>query len=310
MGDVNKKFNAVLREMKRAHRARFESILALNVAESASQLKAVQTVNARILSELAAHRDEAIELIEKDPRQMFSAALFDPSKAMFGRLGETEKMAPATLLDKAMEMLTDPKTSLNTRIHLQMNMMYRLNTKLSHRQTDEMLAKADELRGKVFPKSAYADRSRTRHEETTLVSHLGIARGPLKLKATAHEHAAAVYNMRPNTSSEFFIKATQTHAMPFVAGISGHTGSILFNAMLIADIEGEALQEYAMAAFAYLTNGGNHSFHEVMSAARLAGVEYKDGDYASAIPPSMVGVFRSVTEEHPAAMPETLAMSV
>lgn len=301
MGTFRVKFEKVLRELTVAHRARFESELALEVAAHSGNLEAVNTVNAVLLDILLTHKDEAIRLIDSDPKQMMKNAIFDPTKAMFGRMGESEELTSAELFDIIIDVLSSEKTILDQRLHTQMNVMYRVITKLEHMNTDEMKLKTAALQATVFPKDAYADRSRTPMTDTRLTEVLGIARGPLQLKTKDIAHRAAVDHMIPKRDSKFFINATETLAMPFVAGISGHTGSMLFNAILIADLDTGARQEYAMAAFSYLANGGNHSFHEVMSAASHAGVEYREGEYASAVPVSMVGVFRDLAQAHPSA---------
>ena len=72
--------------------------------------------------------------------------------------------------------------------------------------------------------------------------------------------------------------------MPFVAGPSGHTATLMTGAMKLGLKTQEELKEYALACFVFLAAAGNHSLHEVMTIARQAGVAYIDGNYASCLP--------------------------
>jgi hypothetical protein len=71
---------------------------------------------------------------------------------------------------------------------------------------------------------------------------------------------------------------------PFVASFSGSTTELLRLALLYGQFDEEGMKQYTIAVAAFLIGGGHHSFHEVMSIARLAGLSYKDGAYDSMLP--------------------------
>jgi hypothetical protein len=52
----------------------------------------------------------------------------------------------------------------------------------------------------------------------------------------------------------------------------------------MANLSGEDAKQYALACVGYLVLGGNHSFHEIMKIASLAGVPYVTGQYEPSLP--------------------------
>lgn len=73
---------------------------------------------------------------------------------------------------------------------------------------------------------------------------------------------------------------------PFAASYSGSTTELVRLALLFGHFDEEAMRQYLLAVAAFLIGGGHHSFHEVMSIARLAGVRYADGAYDAMLPMS------------------------
>lgn len=70
----------------------------------------------------------------------------------------------------------------------------------------------------------------------------------------------------------------------FGAGPSGSTGTLLQAAQLFGVLDEEHFKQYVFAVVGYLVGGGMHSYHEVMSIARLAGCPYEDGNYRAGLP--------------------------
>ena len=116
---------------------------------------------------------------------------------------------------------------------------------------------------------------------------IGIANHPVfyqRLDNKTDNHSRAADRFTPNPSSTFF-KSANDNIMPFVAGPSGHTATFIKGAMRLGINNQEELKAYSLAVFAFLTGGGNHSFHEVMTVAReIGGIDYKDGNYFSVLP--------------------------
>jgi hypothetical protein len=74
----------------------------------------------------------------------------------------------------------------------------------------------------------------------------------------------------------------------FGAGPSGSTGTLLQAAKLFGSLDDEGFKQYVLAVVGYLVGGGMHSYHEVMTIARLAGCPYEDGKYLAALPASFL----------------------
>lgn len=73
---------------------------------------------------------------------------------------------------------------------------------------------------------------------------------------------------------------------PFAASYSGSTTELLRLALLFGNFDKEGMKQYTLAVAAFLIGGGHHTFHEVMSIARLANMPYRDGEYDAVLPDS------------------------
>lgn len=80
----------------------------------------------------------------------------------------------------------------------------------------------------------------------------------------------------------------QQRNLVFGAGPSGSTGTLLQAGKLFGNLDDEGLKQYVFAVVGYLVGGGMHSYHEVMSIARLAGCPYENGKYLAALPASFL----------------------
>ncbi|MEZ4367580.1 MAG: DUF4157 domain-containing protein [Kofleriaceae bacterium] len=71
--------------------------------------------------------------------------------------------------------------------------------------------------------------------------------------------------------------------MPIAAGVSGTTADLVQCAMTMG-LTGAALHRYCLAVLGFLGSAGAHSFHEIMTVCRAAGVAYTPGDYRGVYP--------------------------
>jgi hypothetical protein len=84
--------------------------------------------------------------------------------------------------------------------------------------------------------------------------------------------------------------------MPLSAGPSGSAAFMLSAALELGLTGQEEKLEYTMALLASIVGGGHHTFHEVMTVARVAGVPYEDGKYNSEIYPACVRKLPAFTD--------------
>ena len=120
---------------------------------------------------------------------------------------------------------------------------------------------------------------------------------------SATPHARAVDRFAPACNARFF-KATAACHLPFVAGPSGHTACLILGAQFYGLKTVEELKEYALACFAFLAGGGNHSYHEVMFAAnRVSGLPHDLGGYDRSLPETFKNslIYRSLRRQFPAS---------
>lgn len=136
----------------------------------------------------------------------------------------------------------------------------------------------------LFPGSLFNDRGRIDHGECKLkeTNVNGITKTNIFSKnlMSTQKHYSSTRRFDPDERSEFY-KKTKEKNLPFVAGISGNTGSFLLGALLYGSLEknSQELKQYVLAIFAFLCTGGHHSWHEVMSVGQLAGLDYEPDGY-------------------------------
>lgn len=96
-------------------------------------------------------------------------------------------------------------------------------------------------------------------------------------------HQRGVDRLTMDESNGFVQRARLILDMPLAGGISGTTTDL----MEVAQVFGVSnLHVYALGVLGHLGSAGAHSFHEIAQAASFAGVPYREGDYASFIPPA------------------------
>ncbi len=269
-----------------AFRERFETVLAVSLLESPTLLETVDIVNQFILEMIQNRREAVVECIENSSnihRELFS-------KTMFGHLSldETQPNLPEDIADRLIQLLESDSTSLPTTLLIHSVFTHRLFDAVI---TDEktLLRKQNTVK-QLFFNPLFSDRGREAVDVAEQITHKsGISRcGFFSKKSpnlTPHFPAMNKFKAKAKTNTDYYKKVIK-HKLPFVAGPSGHTGSHMILGVL-SNLSNKQLQHYALACFAYLTAGGNHSFDEVLVVANKVGVPYQAGQYKKSIPKSI-----------------------
>jgi hypothetical protein len=247
-------------ELKLRYREFFESKLAVAIIGNTEQPASIQQLSAAILELINTNPQTILERIAAEPK-----ILDELCEPYFGSCyHEGALKTPAEILATLTQVLN----------------------------SDHLPVKADKtsLVSALFPPALFSKESRSRipaqEQEIKATQQLGICRNPVfqKMVGLAKKSSLrAMERFKPDYQSSFF-KASLEQNRPSVCGPSGHTGSLMLGAKLYGNFKAEALKEYALMCFAFLTAGGNHSFHEVMIIAALAGLSLKAGSYAQSIP--------------------------
>jgi hypothetical protein len=94
-----------------------------------------------------------------------------------------------------------------------------------------------------------------------------------------HGRGVDIYVM--DEAQTFVQEARVLYDMPLAAGVSGTTTDLLECAMTFGVTSADDKFKYVLGVLDQLMNAGAHSFHEIMSAASFAGVQYEPGNYRS-----------------------------
>jgi len=275
-------------ELVAAHKAYFESKLATSVLDNLDIVQAVHLVSANILRFIKEHKTSIKSIV--DANEKILKELTDD--IFYGRF-DSKPINSELLLKLITDKLSDQKTPLNTVFLIHGVFTQRIFADLEKNNgeiVEHLKDKKDNLVKTIFSNNLFSKENRSRtlvHEESIHTEQLGISRHPVfkKRLPQTQSHQPALGRFEIDFDSESYA-TLQEHKMPFVAGTSGHTGSALLCALLFGLETQEAIQQYALAAFACLCAGGNHSFHETMIVAKQVGVPYQVGDYQRALPRS------------------------
>lgn len=104
-----------------------------------------------------------------------------------------------------------------------------------------------------------------------------------------------------NEGNKFVQEARLKWNMPIGAGISGTTTDLLEVAAIGGVTGGDELLQYLAAVMSFIVGNKHHSFHEVASAARAAGVNYSPGNYRGIYPKALEGTsdFKALAAKYP-----------
>jgi hypothetical protein len=286
---------SVMDELIIAHKRYFESSMANMVLENRSLTPAVDTVSKIILRHIEENQEKIHEIIKNCPKltgDLYADHMFGrlPDKRLGGENPEKE------ILSQIVSVLSDETSPLKQVVHIHGAFIYRIYNKL----LDEALndhqnkfhnhaLKKEMLHKKIYDIPSFKGERRIQKESPDLVKKkekTGITTAHkffIERMSPAENHRRGMDIFSPALQSTFF-KMTQQHRLPFVAGASNHTGSLMLGAALYGDLNKEGLHEYALATFAYLTSGGNHSFHEVMIVANTLGIPFDPDSYTCSLP--------------------------
>jgi len=269
----------LIRSLPIYYKEYFESRLAIELLKNPQWFASVKFISNEICRVIKANPEKAVKLIAE--QKAIQRELFD--EKYFGRFGESEKSTtPHAIMRTMLMILQDEKRDLSQVMQIHSIYIYRMHEALTG-SNDLSL-----LKQKLYPHELFKDRGRKSEsspkscQRSALSKRLGVVRDPVfatLIEEHKEMHECAVDVFAPDVDSEFF-KKTVEQGLPFATGASGHTATMLLGAKHF----GVDLQDYALAVFAFLTAGGNHSFHEVMVVAKHMGVDYEVNHYLACIP--------------------------
>jgi hypothetical protein len=272
----------------------FESELAAAV-EFADVAPALQRVNAGLVRYMDEWLDRDYDVALAVFQYVMKRALYDDKQTIFGRLG-TSADAPADPLD----VIAAGRTVMSGTAVPGILAIHQAFTKaFGPLPLGGVEAICHEFWAvRLTPASLFGRDSRGRESrfdpmgrqvtDPQVASTVGgiTATDDPPVVATAQTHNRAINTWAPlrgRDASAFYVEAV-ADGLPYVAGPSGSTGELFRVAMTMGSLSGEEAKQYALACVAYLELGGNHSFHEIMTVAALAGVPYTPGEYEPSLP--------------------------
>lgn len=260
----------------------FESIIATGLLKEPMLFSSVKKVSTAIIRMMDNNKIQVISLIAKTPR-----IIVELKEPFFGSCyHESVEVSAEEVFNKMHSMLSNAD-NLSTVMQIHCIFVHRI---YDHLETNSL--KADFV-SKIFPDSLFNSECRGRKEicpaKTNPTHQLGIARHSVfagMVGVSEKKHLRAIDRFALNQMSDFVMSA-EKNRLPVVCGPSGHTGSLMLGAKLYGNLNVDQLKEYALVSFAFLTAGGNHSFHEVMVVAALAGINVDSAQYDTSIPESI-----------------------
>ncbi|MHB1947113.1 MAG: hypothetical protein ACYCQI_03230 [Gammaproteobacteria bacterium] len=284
----------LIRSLPIYYKEYFESRLAIELLKNPQWFASVKYISNEICKIITANPQKVVKLIAE--QKAIQRELFD--EKFFGRFSEKEKAGttPLDIMNTMLRILQDENKDLSQVMQIHSIYIYRMH---------EALTGSDELslmKQKRYPHELFKDRGRKsesspKSQRAVLSKKLGVVRDPVfatLIEEHKEMHECAIDVFEPDVNSDFF-KKTVAEGLPFATGASGHTATLLLGAKTFS----VDLQEYALAIYAFLTSGGNHSFHEVMIVAKQMGAHYEVNNYLVSIPDAIkqTDKFRQFTEE-------------
>ncbi len=168
----------------------------------------------------------------------------------------------------------------------------------------------------VFEKVNQAERGRVGVQDTHAVSPAGAgieARNDKGEEPTTllnkGEDTQRVYRgidaFTMNEATAYCQRARLKLNMPLVAGVSGSTAELI-NVAMSMGLAGRDREEYALAVFAYISGGGNHSYNEIAIVLQAAGLTIDPDRYSSLEPFVGSAMFQQLKAQHPDAFKDEL----
>ncbi|KTD53692.1 hypothetical protein Lsan_4102 [Legionella santicrucis] len=271
----------VIHELKTKYHEYFESKLAGFLIKNAQNFYSMQKISKAILLLLNENKSDVIKAI--DELKVIKKELYEVS--FYGHLSGGNKLTAPDIFAQIIKVLSDEYSDFSSIMLIHSVFNHHIFDQLSKQSMNEseeaFKQRKVQISKKIYAGDTFKNRRNEieiKHETTT---HVGINKNKAfsnRVKDKTTEHEKAMYKMVPILSSGFF-KAISDMDYPFISGPSGHTALLLHGAMLYGNLSHDELKEYSLACYAFLTAGGNHSFHEVMLIAKKLGVAYEDGVY-------------------------------
>ncbi|GEM_PF-3503503 len=287
----------VMAELVKSFKELFESQLAVEFLSQPALFISMKKVSDAIIDLI--NRNYTVVLKQVTDNSKIKEELF--GKQFFGQFDQERKKnaEPESILKTMLAILKK-----NERL----DQVMQIHSVFIHRIYDQIRQDKKGWVDTIFSDQLFGKSHRGRVESKDLpLTHttlkLGITRHPVlekRVSAGGYPHARALGRFELDAKSTFHEKIKGKN-VPFVAGVSGHTGSLLLGAKLYGNLSATELAEYAFVCFVFLAAGGNHSFHEVMMVAKQVGVPYELNQYAEHIPQSVKesDAYRKLSREFP-----------
>jgi hypothetical protein len=273
-------------ELKLRYREFFESRLAVFLLGKTELFSAVRKISLSILNYMESYKQKILKQLFIDSK--IRKELYEVS--YFGHLPHDESVAllPEKIVADIKATLQDEHAPLSQVMQIHSIFVYRLYDHLAEANHKQEVAK------KYFTEDECTEEQGCnrleREEKVPFTTQLGISKHPVFKKLTGQDqkpHARAIDRFLPKVSSVYCQEMIK-HNLPFVAGKSGHTRTLLLGALLYGNFNSDEIKEYVLAIFVFLAAGGNHSFHEVMQVASKVGVPCDMQNYSVSLPSSFV----------------------
>lgn len=301
-------FSVCLKELEDEQRRYFESKLADTFIRQPGSISSIRKISLAIVALI--QRNLYMVISQIGTNLQIKNEIYD--KNYYGHLETDNKdsATPQNICHQIINVLENPAAKLNQVINIHAIFIHRIFDHLPNKSitlTNEAInSKKAELCSLLFPDFLFKQRNRKEiRKDLSLRTTPGINRNRFfqnKLKKT-EEHSPALYR--------FVLTEQSAMNMLFVAGSSGHTGSLLLGAMLYGKLTQEECKEYAFYCALSLIHGGNHSFHEAMMVAHQVGIPYSSDHYEVSIPESIKQMqeFTELCSEFPQFLTENSTRS-
>ena len=300
--------NTLEKKMSTLHQLRVEfsaytqSKAAIAVLRNRDLHQAVHKVSAQISQLLQINQQQVITLLAQDEastEKKITKELY--GECMFGRMKRTNGISTYERICAALDP-TNTTTTLATVLQIHAIFIHRIYDHLTTKTVDDVINKSLKQQKQIIKESLF-----TPH----LFSNRGRINNGIKDKVNEEKKLRLIANTTYAgiNSNRFFINKIRSNATvsphlrardcftqdkvmkktaeqkgqisPFVAGASGHTGTLLLGAKLYGNLNHSELKDYTLNVFAFLTAGGNHSYEEVMVVAKQLGITEHSAEYLS-----------------------------
>lgn len=277
-----------------------QSKAAIAILQNRDLHKPVHKVSAQISQLLQINQQQVVTLLAEDKastEKKITNELYD--ECMFGRMKITNGISTYEQIIAALDP-TNTTTTIATVLQIHAIFIHRIYDHLTIKTIDDVTNKSlkqqkQTIKELLFTPHLFSNRGRINNgikdkinEEKKLrlianTTYAGINSNhffinKIRFRATVSPHLRA----RDCFTQDESMKKTaeeKGQIIPFVAGASGHTGTLLLGAKLYGNLNETELKDYTLNVFAFLTAGGNHSYQEVMVVAKQLGITEHSAEY-------------------------------